>query len=368
MKIISKYIFKQIALVFCYITLFFISLIWLMISLKFIEYITNNGLDFLSFVSMTSLLMPTMFPFLTPITLALSCIFVYHKLSTDNELIIIKASGLNKFQILFPTILFALIITLLNLFLNLYISPLSKETFKQNQKELRENIARIAFKEGSFSTVFSNITIYVEEIIDANNFSKIFVYDQRNKKNPATYIAEQAELIQEKGVNKVILKKGNRQFINQKDLQLNIISFDKYEVNLDLLMKKDDARIKEPEEMMLKELWSKKHKSSGQYEPNQINSMVIEGHKRIINPIYCIIFVLISLTFLISDKLVVRSSTKKISWVLLSIFLLEILYLSLPNFLIKKPELVYFIYIIPLSIILFLLICNISKTTIFLKK
>ena len=44
-------------------------------------------------------------------------------------------------------------------------------------------------------------------------------------------------------------------------------------------------RIKEPEEMFLSELWDDKHKISGQYDPMQISSMIIEGHKRIIDPI-----------------------------------------------------------------------------------
>ena len=121
MKIISNYIFRQITVAFLYITLFFISLIWLITSLRFIEYVTNNGLDFLSFILMTSLLIPSLIPYLTPLTLALACIFVYDKLSNDNELTIIKASGINRFQIVKPAVLLAILVSLFNLFLNLYI-------------------------------------------------------------------------------------------------------------------------------------------------------------------------------------------------------------------------------------------------------
>ena len=57
-------------------------------------------------------------------------------------------------------------------------------------------------------------------------------------------------------INKVILKKGNRQIIDKKSSQLSIIKFDEYEVNLDQLFKNTGGeRIKEPEEMFLKELW-----------------------------------------------------------------------------------------------------------------
>ena len=100
MKIISNYIFKQITSTFLYITLFFISLIWLITSLRFIEYVTSNGLSFVSFLSLTSLLLPTLIPFLTPLTLALASIFVFYRLSNDNELTIIKVSGINRFHLI----------------------------------------------------------------------------------------------------------------------------------------------------------------------------------------------------------------------------------------------------------------------------
>ena len=88
--------------------------------------------------------------------------------------------------------------------------------------------------------------------------------------------------------------------------------------------------------MFLSELWDDKHKISGRYDPRQISSMIIEGHKRIIDPLYCIIFTLISLTFLLSDKLVLQSALKKISIIIFVIFLIEVFYLSLPNFIVKN--------------------------------
>ncbi len=362
MSIISKYIFKQIGYFFISLTSFFIIVMWLIIALKFIEYVTTNGLDIKNFFKLTSLLIPTLIPSLTPITLSLACIIVYHKLSNDNELIIIKSSGFSKVQILKPALLLSIFVALINLMLNLYLSPLSKNTFKENQKELREDIARVAFKEGRFSNLFQDITIYIEKVEDENNFKHIFVYDNRNKKDPATYIAKKAELIQNDLQNKVILRNGNRQIINKKNSQLSIIKFEEYEVNLDNLIKDDNKeRIKEPEEMFVNELWDKKHLTSGRYDQNQIKSMIIEGHKRIIDPIYCIIFTLISLTFLLKDNLILQSTLKKTSMIILLIFLIEVIYLSIPNLIVKKIYLLPGIYIFPIFLLFFLLITNIQK-------
>ena len=113
--------------------------------------------------------------------------------------------------------------------------------------------------------------------------------------------------------------------------------------------------------MMLHELWDKKHLSSGRYDPMQVLGLRIEGHKRIINPIYCIIFTLLSLTFLLSKNFIFKSTANKISIILFTIFLVELIYLGLPNFLIKEPKFLPIIYVMPISMVLFLVFLNISK-------
>ena len=79
------------------------------------------------------------------------------------------------------------------------------------------------------------------------------------------------------------------------------------------------------------------------------------------NFIYCMIFTLIALTFLLSDNLVLQSSLKKNSIIIFAIFLIEVIYLSLPNFVVKEFTLLPIIYIFPLSLFLFLIILNINK-------
>ena len=124
----------------------------------------------------------------------------------------------------------------------------------------------------------------------------------------------------------------------------------------------DRERIKEPEEMFLNELWDNSHKKSGKYDPRQISSMIIEGHKRIIEPLYCLIFTVISLTFLLSDKLILQSGLKKIFIIIFVIFLIEVVYLSLPNFIVKKFALLPIMYIFPLSLLFFLIIYNLKRS------
>ena len=72
-------------------------------------------------------------------------------------------------------------------------------------------------------------------------------------------------------------------------------------------------------------------------------------------------FTNITLTFLLSDKLVLQSALKKISIIIFVIFLIEVIYLSLPNFIVKKFSLLPIIYIFPLSLFFLLIIYNLKE-------
>ena len=111
----------------------------------------------------------------------------------------------------------------------------------------------------------------------------------------------------------------------------------------------------------MQELWGKKNSESGRYDKSQILGQKIEGHKRIINPIYCIVFTLLSLTFLLSNNFIFKSASSKITIILFAIFFVELIYLGLPNFLIKKPDFLPIIYILPLSMTTLLIFLNIGR-------
>ena len=98
MKKLNTYIAKQIVVGFLLVSFSLMSIIWLTQSLRFVDLITNKGIAVSLFVKMTSLLMPRIFTILSPISLFAAVLFVYNRMLSDRELVVMKAAGISPWQ------------------------------------------------------------------------------------------------------------------------------------------------------------------------------------------------------------------------------------------------------------------------------
>ena len=98
MKKLNIYIANQILIGFLLVTFSLMSILWLTQSLRFIEMITNKGLPISLFIKMTSCLMPRLYAILSPISLFVAVLFVYNRMLSDRELVVIKSAGISPWQ------------------------------------------------------------------------------------------------------------------------------------------------------------------------------------------------------------------------------------------------------------------------------
>ena len=98
MKKLNVYIAKQIFVGFLLVTFSLLSILWLTQSLRFVELITNKGLPLSLFIEMTSLLMPRLYIILSPIALFVAVLFVYNRMLSDRELVVMKSAGISPWQ------------------------------------------------------------------------------------------------------------------------------------------------------------------------------------------------------------------------------------------------------------------------------
>ena len=65
---IDRYLFRQLALALIAVTVGLAALVWLTQSLRFIELVLDRGLSMVVFVELTSLMLPSFFAVILPIT------------------------------------------------------------------------------------------------------------------------------------------------------------------------------------------------------------------------------------------------------------------------------------------------------------
>lgn len=316
MKKLNTYIAKQIFIGFLLVTFSLLSILWLTQSLRFVELITNKGLPISIFIEMTSLLMPRLYVILSPIALFVGILFVYNRMISDRELIVMKAAGISPWQNAKPAFAMGLILSIFALYVNNIGIPQAEKAFNELEWKVKNDVSHLMFREGEFTTLQHGLTVFVTTHEKDGSISGILVNDERNPKNKTTLSAERGRIIYTEKGPRIIMINGIRQEVSATGDQFSSLSFDRYSVDFGTTgpkkQKEEGAR-----EKSLFELFNARNDPS--LSPLDVNRYIVEGNKRILTPLYNLTFALLACTGLLVGSFNRRGQTKIIS---ISIFLM----------------------------------------------
>lgn len=211
MSRIDRYIFRQLSLSLIAVTVGLAALVWLTQSLRFIELVLDRGLSLAVFVELTSLMLPNFFSVILPITTFIVALFVYVRLASDRELVVMRAAGLSQWRLARPAILLATVTTAIVMWLNLWLVPVSHAAFREWQFEIRNQLVGLLLQEGVFSSVGNDLTVYARYRDPDGTLRGILVHDARERGAPATILAESGRIGQGPTGPRVTLLNGVRQ-------------------------------------------------------------------------------------------------------------------------------------------------------------
>lgn len=144
---------------------------------------------------MTGLLVLTYTPFVLPISVLVSTLIAFGRISADSELVAMKSVGISIHRVTLPVGLFATAVTLLSLVLNLEWVPWSELKFKETLVRVANTKVTSAIRPGTFTTGFFDMLIYAGEVDkETNQLRKIFIYKE-DPKNPQIIIAKQGDVV-----------------------------------------------------------------------------------------------------------------------------------------------------------------------------
>lgn len=274
-----------------------IAIVWLTQSLRFIDLITSKGINFFSFVQISSFLILPMAYICIPIALFIAVIITVHNFNLNHEIEILKCAGLSNWQIFkgFTSVI-AIIITL-HIGISLYLLPQSYRAFKDMQHWLKEQFIFSAFEEGVFNTQNSDITIYIDEKLSYDDFKGIFIYDFRNKKQPVTLMANRGQLLKaDNGINFVLMN-GTRQIDDREKHNVSLAFFETYRFSMRNENSITSERYVDVNELFLDQLLDNAGKSERQIEEHLVVAM-----QRITWPLFSFILALLACSFVLQGS------------------------------------------------------------------
>ena len=297
-KIIDRYIFKEIALPFI-IILFVLTFVLLMGKiLQIMDLIINKGISLIFILKIIIFLMPSFLLFTLPIALLIAILIAAGRLSSDNEITALKTSGISLMQIFYPVAVSSLIAFILTIGVSYFLVPQSNFATKKLLYDIARQNANIGIKEKVFNSDFKGFLLYADKIpVNKDYMEGVIVSDKRIIGEQNTIIAKKAYLMSdpESMTVKLKLEDGSINTVSPDLKSYRKIDFKSYDINLDLstVLANLDESAKSSTEMTMDELLEKM-KKPGMKEA-AIRELAIEVHKKFSIPLSCIFFGMVGL-------------------------------------------------------------------------
>ena len=355
MKILNGYIFKQVFIGFLLVSGSLMAMLWLTQSLRFVEMVTRQGLPVYLFVQMTSLLMPRIFNILSPIAVFVSVLFVYNRLIADRELAAMQSAGISPWQCSKAALWLGILLSAFNIYIMNWGIPNAERNFRELEWRVRNNLNQMMFREGEFTNLKGGITVFIDKHEDDGSVSGIFVSDESKPKQKVTLTAEKGRLIETPEGPRILFINGVRQEINTETFKFNTLAFSRYSADFSSFdnKRKKEASVRE------KNFWELINSADDEtLSLADRRKNVVEGHRRILEPLYNLVFALLACVGLLVGLFNRRGQVKIIAIEILLMIVINGCDLAVTNLaghsLYWLPVL-YLNFLIPLSGCLYLL-------------
>jgi lipopolysaccharide export system permease protein len=281
--------------------------------LKLVELVVTRGVPLLQIAKLFSLILPTFLEMTVPMAFLLAILLGLGRMSNDQELLAMKASGVSPTQILWPAMAIALIIATATLALTVFARPAANFALKKELYNIAKSRIGTAIKEKVFNDDFPKILIYVEEIIPPGNTAQgVLIVDKRENSREDIILSKVARITTDEETNSLGLRlfDGSIYEREQGRTGFSQTRFNIYDFKLDLDELVGPVRQKEsgPKELPLFDLLD-----SIEEKQSRGNSAIeerMELHQRISFGFVPLIFCLLG----VSLTLLPRASRANRSW------------------------------------------------------
>lgn len=255
MRILRNYILKECFLPF-FIALVVLTSVFLLGNLiTLANLVINKGVP-ISIVGQAFLLsIPLLLGYTLPIASLFAIIVAFSRMSSDNEILALRASGFQILRLLLPLITLGIIISLVALILNDKLIPYAHHTRHKLLKNIGIQNPTAMLEPGVFIHAFQGQIIFIHKI-DGSRMENITIYQPQENRPTRTIIAKKGEFTNVPGTDQVKLKliDGTSDEPNLEDgNSFYKLNFKNYFMTLDLA--KDTKKLqKKPKSMTIKEL------------------------------------------------------------------------------------------------------------------
>ena len=290
--LIQRYIVKELAQGF---GLCFVSLLMLILmgrGLQMRNLFLGLDLSALDVALLFFYMVPMFMLIVVPFSCMLSVFLIFLRMSTDRELIALRAGGVSLYQLLPGPLVFCTLCGLITLYISLFGISWGMDNFRSTVVDIASNRARIVVQPGVFNQDIFGLTLFARQVDPDTQEMRSVIFEDRTQdaKNRLTILAETGTITAEPSTGSVLFTLKNGQIYRADGQQFGILGFAEYEIRLDLSMVFSGAEIGgvRPKEMSWEHL-QQMHAEKNAPSPRFQVKVAVERQKRWALPAACVV-------------------------------------------------------------------------------
>jgi len=331
MKIIYRYILRELLSLFLLGLLIFTLILLLERIGYLVELSFRQGVPLLTTLKVLVYILPGFLVITMPIALLVASVVGFSRLSSDGEIIALKAAGFSLYRLLIPGILLSSLVGLLDTYLIIYAQPWGNQAFKRALVQIIGSNLNFNLKPGIFNDVPGGLVIYVQEIeAEDARWRKVIISDSRTRDSRQIITAEEGMISRGKTGNNpiMVLKNGSIHKSFPERGKYELLNFSSYQLSLqpdnasDVL---EELRKKKSRDLTFREI--KEKLQSWQVSPpkthrewKHYHKVLTEYYRKFFLPLSCLILGLLGIPLGIKNQRSGRSGGLAISIVVLTLY------------------------------------------------
>ena len=332
---IDRYIFRTTLASFALVLVSLTGVIWITQALRGIDLMTSQGQTIVTFLGVTSLVIPALVLIISPIALMIAIAHTLNKLATDSEIIVMNAAGFSPFRLFRPFLYATLAVAVMVAFISAYLAPDGMRRLKQWDAEITADVLANILQPGRFAQLDQNLTIRIRERQPGGVLVGIFVDDRRDPKERVSIIADHGTVLKNEGGSFLILEDGNLERLEAGKHDPALVAFGRYAFDMSKFSNQGRDLTLGIRERYLWELLSPLANDPVYMQlPGQFRA---ELHDRFMAPIYPFAFAALTFAFLGAPRTTRQSRNFSISSAILAVFGLRMAGFACSVMAVKSP-------------------------------
>lgn len=314
---IDRYIFRTTLASFALVLVSLTGVIWITQALRGIDLMTSQGQTILTFLGITSLVIPALVLIIAPIALMIAVSHTLNKLATDSEIIVMNAAGFSPVRLFRPFIFATFVVAVLVAFIAAYLAPEGLRRIKQWDADITADVLTNVLQPGRFAQLDQNLTIRIRERLPGGLLKGIFIDDRRDPKERVSIIADHGTVLKNEGGSFLILEDGNLQRFEVGKHDPALVAFGRYGFDMSKFNQNHDVTLGIRERYLWELMTPDQSDPIYKQLPGQFRA---ELHDRFLSPIYPFAFAALTFAFLGAPRTTRQSRNFSIGGSILAVF------------------------------------------------